>query len=119
MGGRGYRPDDMGWTMGGGWWVGGLIGFLVLAALVAAVIVLLVKLNRARAGAVAPGARPGVAPGVAPAAGPVPVPRDALALLDERLARGDIDVADYEARRRALTGQPAPGASETRVDPIA
>ncbi len=35
-----------------------------------------------------------------------PHPADALRILDERLARGDIDVDDYLTRRAALTGEP-------------
>lgn len=53
----------------------------------------------------------------APAAPPVV---DPLAILDERLARGDIDVDDYHARRSALFrngGQPPQtGASEPGGD---
>ena len=110
MGGRGYMGG-----MGPGMWVGHLLGMLVLLALVAAVVWLLLRLNRTRVGVVGTPV-PTAAPGAAPVA---PQPRDALALLDERLARGDIEVSDYETRRRALTGQHVPDANQTRVDPLA
>lgn len=35
-------------------------------------------------------------------------PGDALRILDERLARGEIEIADYKARRDALTGNSFP-----------
>ena len=103
----------MGWGMGSGMWVGGLLGLLLFLALATAVVVLLVKLNRMR--------REGVGGAAAPVAGAAvpPQPRDAIALLDERLARGDIEVSDYEARRRALTGQTVADPMQTRVDPLA
>lgn len=112
MGGR-FRPDGLGMAH----WGMGLLGLLFLLALLALAVagaVLLVRLLRQRRAA-ATGAATGPA-GVAPAAS---LPPNPLAVLDDRLARGDIDVADYEVRRRALTGGGAPSASETRVDPLA
>jgi putative membrane protein len=43
----------------------------------------------------------------APPPGP-PGPGEALRILDERLARGEIEIADYQARRAALTGASYP-----------
>ena len=41
--------------------------------------------------------------------GPQPhQPHDALRILDERLARGEIEIEDYKARRDALTGNSYP-----------
>lgn len=98
-----------------------LLGLLVLG-LIVAVAVLATRLYRStRQPATMGGQRP---PGLGyPAAGPQAAGRggpgapatppglrpDALAILDERLARGDIDVGDYEARRRALLGDQGSG----------
>lgn len=46
-----------------------------------------------------------------------PQPGDALRILDERLARGDIDVDDYLARRSALLGDRPTGTNGTEFTP--
>lgn len=104
----------------------GLILFLLVLTGIGLLVALLVRqarsgrpLVRPAAGTPAHGQPP--MPGT-PGGPPPGVPMDALRILDERLARGDIEVADYAARRRALTGEPdapRPFASpdETRVDP--
>ncbi len=88
------------------------IAFLVLLVLVVAGLVLwLVKRRQTAKGQ--PGAhphphwQPGAPPGPPP--GPQP-PVNALQILDERLARGDVEVDDYLTRRAALLGDhPANG----------
>jgi putative membrane protein len=76
-----WRGDHMDW--GAGWWVVMGIGMLLLWALVIVAIVWLIRLTG--------------------------LPRkaeerqsDPLGLLDRRLAEGEIDIDDYEARRRKL-----------------
>lgn len=73
-----WGPDAMGWA---GWMVMALamIGFWVLAVVgIAAVF----------------------------RTGTPPPPTDPLRALDERFARGEIDIEEYRARRRALRPQP-------------
>ncbi|MEI8002098.1 MAG: SHOCT domain-containing protein [Actinomycetes bacterium] len=72
-----------------------VIGLLLLAVAVAAIVVAIVALVRSRRAEVA---APAPEPGLVPA----PVVSSARAILDERLARGEIDPADYEARRSLL-----------------
>lgn len=89
------------------WGGGGMFAFgAFLVLLLLAILALLVALLMRSPGVGQRGRRPDVphpGAGFPPPGGPVPPP-DALRILDERLARGDIDVTDYEARRRALTG---------------
>lgn len=74
--------NQIGWAMGWGW--------LFLALVVIGVIALVVALVRLTAR----GDR-----------GPVPTARGrARDVLDERYARGEIDTADYDERRRRLDG---------------
>jgi putative membrane protein len=84
--------DMMRWnrdTNGPHW--GLLVGILLLFALVALAVVLIVRLGSHRSG-------------VAPA-GPVAPPlASAEQLLAERLARGEIDPAEYRERLSALRG---------------
>ncbi len=102
------------------WGIAGLLFSLLLLALIVTVVVLAVRLYRTNRW---PGVPPthrnvaGYGPGPGAPGGPLIRP-DALAILDERLARGDIDVGDYEARRRALLGEP-PGPDAAASDPLA
>jgi len=80
-----YGPH-MGWWGGG--WDGMFFGPLFMLLVVVAVVVTVVLLAR----------RPGgSSPGTAQAPGRTP-----LDILKERFARGEIDKADYEDRRRVL-----------------
>jgi len=72
------------WMFGHGWGMGGL-GVIVLVLLVVALVALVV---RAQAG---PGA-----------AGPGQAEETPLEILRRRLARGEIDAAEFEAKRRLL-----------------
>jgi uncharacterized membrane protein len=128
--GRPMRRDMPYYGHDFGWWgpLAGMILLLLVLTAVGLLIALLVRQGRVGRQRVQPGVgttppqQPWPpAPGATAATTP-PVPMDALRILDERLARGDIDVADYAARRRALTGEvdaPRPSSSpeETRVDP--
>lgn len=77
-----------GYPMGGGMWLGMGLGTLVFVGLIVLVVWALGSGRSAR-------------PDVTHAqSGP-----DALRLLDERLARGDIDPEDYNQRRRLLADQ--------------
>ena len=83
----GWGPHMMGW--GGGWYAmifGPLLMILFLAVLVAAVVILVRWLGGQ--GAVPPHQFP-----------PVRTPLD---ILKERFARGEIDKAEFEDRRRVL-----------------
>ena len=80
--------------------VHGLFTLALLAGL-AVLIIMIVKKKK--------GMHPG--PGFMPGHHPLHQPPmgDALRILDERLARGEIEVDDYMARRTALLGDRAPG----------
>ena len=83
--------DGNGWSNGGwGWgaWIFMAIMMLIFFALAAAAVVALIRASDRR--------RPQMAP--PPATGS----DDALRLLDERFARGDIDTDDYTKRRELL-----------------
>lgn len=67
--------------------------FLLIAAVVAIVLLLVAFLMSRR-----PSSRPGTAKGVEGGASPA----GPLQILDERLARGEIDADDYRARRELL-----------------
>ena len=78
--------DDFNWGhMGGGWWVMG-IGIVLFWALVVLGIIWVVREMSGRSGSTA---------------GP-PAPPEPLEVLDRRLAEGEIEVEEYEQRRRAL-----------------
>ncbi len=77
-----------GYPMGGGMWLGMGLGTLVFVGLIVLVVWALGSARNTR-------------PDVTHAqSGP-----DAVRLLDERLARGDIDPEDYNQRRRLLADQ--------------
>lgn len=96
--------------MGGGssllWGFMGFIGTLVVLALLALLVVYLVK--RAKGKKFGPGG-PGPL-GHHPHHRP-PMP-PALQILDERLARGEIEVEDYMTRKAALLGSGGPVPNE-------
>lgn len=82
-----YGPHMMGWDGG---WAGMILGpfmMILFFALTIAVAVLLVRWM--------------IGP---PRSDAPPAPRTALDILAERYARGEIDKAEYEERRRALGG---------------
>ena len=86
-GGYGYHPHmggEWGW---GGMFLGPLFGILFIAAIAVAIILVV----RALGGGAAPGR-------------PRSEDRTALDILDERFARGEIDIQEYEDRKRVLTG---------------
>jgi len=84
-------------------WIGLVLVSLLVALVIAGLVALIIWISRSRrtghpvAAAPAPpvGASPTTVAAVAP-------PVDARRILDERLARGDIDPDDYRARREAL-----------------
>jgi putative membrane protein len=80
--GYGYGPHMMSW---GGGWFGMFLGPVLMIVGLAVAIALALLLARWTGGA--PGAPP---------------PRTALDILKERFARGEIDKAEYEDRRRTL-----------------
>lgn len=87
--------------------IGGLIGmalfFAVLLGLAALVYKIAVKKGWVKRHHRGPhGHRP------EPGGPPQHHPGDALRILDERLARGEIEIDDYKARRDALTGNSFP-----------
>jgi putative membrane protein len=77
-----------------GWgWLGAILGLIILLLIIAvlgAVLAYLVRTLR----------RP--SPSATPAAGGHGSTAQALQILDERYARGEIDQEDYEQRRRTL-----------------
>ena len=79
--GMGPRDHPMMWGMGGGW-----LGTILMIVLAAAVVLVLVALAKRLAGDAAPrSAR-----------------EEPLDILKARLARGEIDVDEYERRKEAL-----------------
>lgn len=83
--GYGYGPGMMGW---GGSWHGMFIGPLVMVATIAVVVVVVILLVRWLGGHGHPHH--------------APAGRTALDILKERFARGEIDKAEFEERRRVL-----------------
>lgn len=99
-----------GGMMGGFGFGGMLMGLLLIGAVLFAVFALAKRGRMGRFGGPVYCEKCGPAghaehmhgPGPAPAGPSQPV--DALKLLDERLAKGDIDVKDYVERKQALLG---------------
>jgi putative membrane protein len=87
--GRPYHGPGMMWDGGG--WFHMLFGFLMMILFLGVIVVLVVVGIRWLGGEHSPLRHP-------PGAGQ----RAALDILKERLARGEIDVAEFEERRRAL-----------------
>lgn len=88
---------SMGW--GAGMWGMGLLWLLLIAG----IVLVAVALTRGLPG----GHQHQVAATVPPAPGPAPVspatgPATAQSILDERLARGELGVAEYTERSKAL-----------------
>lgn len=80
-------------------WIAIIVMALLVALAVAALVALIVWLSRSRHSAVHAAT---TVPGAVPGAPPAPPALDARRILDERLARGEIDADDYRARREAL-----------------
>ncbi len=95
------------------------IGFLVLVTLAVAALVWWL-IRRGKAGKAGLGPQPHGHQSPGPHAGPGPIPpvppANALQILDERLARGDLDVDDYLTRRAALLGDRPPNGTEFEHD---
>jgi len=85
-GGYGYHPHMWGEWGWGGMFLGPLFGILFIAAIVVAILLVI----RAIGG--------GVETGKARGGG-----KTALDILDERFARGEIEIKEYEDRKRVLT----------------
>jgi len=75
--------------------IAGFVGTLLLIALITLLVIFIVKRSK---GPSHP--RPGHLPPLPPA----------LQILDERLARGEIEIEDYQNRKAAMLGAPAPAA---------
>lgn len=85
---------------------GALVGFLLpltIVALVAYGVFELIRSREAPTGAPAGGATPGWTP--------PPTSSSALAILDERFARGELDAEEYVQRRSLLMPSPVAGTS--------
>jgi len=77
--------------MDNGWGLVMLLGMVTLWVLIAVIIFWLVKLAKAQ-----------------PATPTTPAPSSAEQILAERLARGEIDAAEYRERLDALAHRPSP-----------
>ncbi len=84
-------------------WMGLVVMSLLVALVIAAIVALIVWISRTRhpVSPVAAAPAPPVGASAATAAAVAPS-TDARRILDERLARGEIDPDDYRARRDAL-----------------
>jgi uncharacterized membrane protein len=94
------------YSNGMGIWFGvaGFIGTLLVIGLIVALVVILSRRNKQ--------------PGTHPASPPVATAA-ALIVLDHRLATGEIDIADYQARKAALLGEAPPRPDWTPTPPVA
>ena len=95
-----FRNQDYGWMMGRGLLM--LLGLVLVIAIVTVLIVILVRLSKKTSGDPA-NTRIQQYP-VQPPSGPGETAenRQALAILNERYARGEIDDDDYQRRRQNL-----------------
>lgn len=87
------------------------IGFLVLLVIAGAALLWWLLKRRKPTGSDSVHHRPPWQSGPGPPPVPQP-PASAVQILDERLARGDIDVDDYLTRRAALLGDRPPNGTE-------
>jgi putative membrane protein len=83
-------------------WMGLVFMSLLVALVIAGIVALIVWISRTRHPAHSLAAAPAPPVPVGPAATSAPTPGDARRILDERLARGEIEPDDYRARREAL-----------------
>lgn len=85
-----------GWDGGWGWgaWLAMGLTMLVLFGLIAAVVVVLLRPPEHRDGSTA-----------ARTASPPPAEDQALRILDERFARGEVDEQEYRSRRELLVSR--------------
>lgn len=93
--------------------LGGLAG-LVMIAFIGLVAYLIVRAISKKTIPAPPSTHPG---GPSPQFPSVPQMPDAMRILDERLARGDIEITDYMTRRQALLGQFPQSQPEQPIDP--
>ena len=88
--------------------IAGLVGFALFVAIVLGLVALALGIARKKGWVPRwkPGHGPGRGPRHEPGASPhgSPGPWEAVRILDERLARGEIEIDDYHARRNALDG---------------
>lgn len=83
-------------------WMGLVFVSLLVALVIAGIVALIIWISRTRYPVAATPAAPVGADSAATAASMSAAPGDARRILDERLARGEIEPEDYRARRDAL-----------------
>ncbi len=99
-----HFPGPYGNGMGIWFGVAGFIGTLLVIALIVALVVIMSRRNKQ------PGTHPASPPATTAAA---------LQVLDHRLATGEIDITDYQARRAALLGEAPTHTEWTPTPPVA